>query len=263
MNVCDIMVEPVRIEKSEDLSHALDLMDKYDSRRLMVTSKGTLRGVLTMRNIARALGTSRKSGISASSLHVATAVSDACTVVPPDMDVDDAISILQAQKGILIVWDNEADTVIGWITPQEILQTQTVSGFAAEFMNKPVTASPGDRVVHVRRTMMDYNIGRLPVIEENRLVGIITEKDIARAMRAIRGLVTANQQDTRVKSLLTVDIMSRGVKTVYTNSDIPDVVDLMLKYGYGGIPVLNLDEDLVGFISRRDVVAKMNAIPQT
>ncbi|NOQ32818.1 MAG: CBS domain-containing protein, partial [Methanosarcinales archaeon] len=250
MNVCDIMVEPVRIEKSEDLSHALDLMDKNDTRRLMVTSKGKLRGVLTMRDIARALGTSRKAGLPASSLHVATAVSDACTVVPPDMDVNDAISILQEQKGILIVRDN--DEILGWVTPQEILKTQTVFGFAAEFMNKAITASPGDRVVHVRRTMMDHDIGRLPVLEDYRLVGIITEKDIAKAMRAIRGLVTANQQDTRVKNLLTVDIMSRGVRTVYTNSNIPDVVNLMLKYGYGGIPVLNLDDDLVGFITRRD-----------
>ncbi|PXF61877.1 MAG: CBS domain-containing protein [Candidatus Methanogaster sp.] len=261
MNVSDIMVEPVRIEKSEYLSRALDLMDKYDTRRLMVTSKGILRGVLTMRNIARALGTSRKSGIAASSLHVATAVSNTCTVVPPDMDVDDAIPILQEQRGILIVQDN--GEILGWVTPQEILQTQTVFGFAAEFMNKAITASPGDRVVHVRRTMMDHNIGRLPVLEDYRLVGIITEKDIAKAMRAIRGLVSTNQQDTRVKNLLTVDIMSRGVRTVYTNSNIPDVVNLMLRYRYGGIPVLNLDEDLVGFITRRDVVAKMHASSRT
>ena len=261
MNVCDIMVAPVRIEKSEDLSRALDLMDKYDTRRLMVTSKGKLRGVLTMRNIARALGTSRKSGIAASSLHVATAVSDACTVVPPDMGVDDAISILREQRGILLV--RNTDEILGWVTPQEVLKTMTISGFAAEYMNKAITAAPGDRVVHVRRTMMDHDIGRIPVIEDYRLVGIITEKDIAKAMRSIRGLVTANQQDTRVKNLLTGDIMSRGVRTVYTNSNMPDVVNLMLKYGYGGIPVLNLDEELVGFISRRDVVAKMHAISQT
>ena len=255
MNVCDIMVKPVRIEKSENLSHALDLMEKHDTRRLMVTSNGKLRGVLTMRDIARILGTSRKSGLPASSLHVATAVSDAYTVVPPDMSVDDAISILQKRSGILFALDG--DKILGWITPEEVLQTQTVFGFAAEFMSRPITAAPGDRVVHVRRMMMDYDIGRLPVVEDYQLVGIITEKDIAKAMRAIRDLVTANQQDNRVKNLLTVDIMSRGVKTVRTNSNITEVVNLMIRYGYGGIPVLNLDDDLVGFITRRDIIAKM------
>ena len=255
MNVCDIMVKPVRIEKSENLSHALDLMEKHDTRRLMVTSNGKLRGVLTMRDIARTLGTSRKSGLPASSLHVATAVSDAYTVVPPDMSVDDAISILQKRSGILFALDG--DKILGWITPEEVLQTQTVFGFAAEFMSRPITAAPGDRVVHVRRMMMDYDIGRLPVVEDYQLVGIITEKDIAKAMRAIRDLVTANQQDNRVKNLLTVDIMSRGVKTVRTNSNITEVVNLMIRYGYGGIPVLNLDDDLVGFITRRDIIAKM------
>ncbi len=257
MKVSEIMVDPVRIEKSEDISHALDLMEKYDTRRLMVTSRGTLRGILTMRNIARVLGTSRKPGLSASSLHVATAVSDAYTEISPEADMESAISALQQQRGILFAMDG--DKILGWITPNEVLRTQTVFGFAAEYMNKPVTAAPGDRVVHVRRMMMDQDIGRLPVVEDYQLVGIITEKDIAKAMRAIRDLVPANQQDTRIKSLLTADIMNRGVKTVYTNSNIVEVVNLMLKHGYGGIPVLNLDGDLVGFITRRDIVGKMSA----
>ena len=255
MKVCDIMTKPTRIEKSEDLSRAMDLMDKHDARRLMVTSKGKLRGVLTMRGIARALGTSRSSGLPASSLHVATATSEAYTKVSPDTSVGDAISILQEQRGILFVMDG--DEILGWVTPKEVLQTQTVFGFAAEFMNRPIVAAPGDRVVHVRRMMMDHDIGRLPVVEEYQLIGIVTEKDTAKAMRAIRDLVTVNQQDARIKNLLTVDIMSRGVRTVPTNANISEVVNLMLKYEYGGIPVLNLDHDLVGFITRRDIVAKM------
>lgn len=255
MNVTEIMVKPVRIEKSENLSHAMDLMDKHDTRRLLVTSKGKLRGVLTMRNIARALGTSRKPGMPASSLHVATAVSDTYATVPPEMGMSDAISILQQQRCILFVMDG--DEILGWITPEEVLKTCSTDGFAAEFMKVPITASPGDRVVHVRRIMIDKDIGRLPVMEEYQLVGMITEKDIARAMRAIRDMVPANQQDSRVKNLLTADVMSRGVKTVYTNSPASEVVDIALKYGYGGVPVLNLEEDLVGFITRRDLIAKM------
>ncbi len=151
----------------------------------------------------------------------------------------------------------DGDEILGWVTPKEVLQTQTVFGFAAEFMNRPIVAAPGDRVVHVRRIMMDNDIGKLPVVEEYQLIGIVTEKDTAKAMRAIRDLVPVHQQDARIKNLLTVDIMSRGVRTVPTNANISEVVNLMLKYEYGGIPVLNLDYDLVGFITRRDIIAKM------
>ncbi|RZN37056.1 MAG: CBS domain-containing protein [Methanosarcinales archaeon] len=255
MNVSEIMVKPVRIEKSENLSHAMDLMSKHETRRLLVTKKGKLMGVLTMRNIARALGTSRKPGMPASALHVATAVSDAYSTVSPEMDVNDAIVTLQQQRGILSVMDGEK--ILGWVTPKEILKTCSVDGFAAEFMNTPITAAPGDRVVHVRRIMMDRDIGRLPVVDEYQVAGIITEKDIAKAMRAIRDMVTANQQDSRVKNMLTADVMSHGVKTVYTNSPASEVVDIALKFGYGGVPVLNLEEELVGFITRRDLIAKM------
>jgi len=255
MNASEIMVKPVRIEKSENLSHAMDLMSKHETRRLLVTNRGKLMGVLTMRNIARALGTSRKPGMPASSLHVATAVGDTYSTVPPEMEVNDAISILQQQRGILFVMGG--DEILGWVTPEEILKTCGMDGFAAEFMNPPITAAPGDRVVHVRRIMMDRDIGRLPVVDEYQVVGIITEKDIAKAMRAIRDMVPANQQDSRVKNMLTEDVMSRGVKTVHTNSPVSEVVDIALKFGYGGVPVLNLEEDLVGFITRRDLVAKM------
>ncbi|HIE31147.1 MAG TPA: CBS domain-containing protein [Methanosarcinales archaeon] len=255
MNVSEIMVKPVRVEKSDNLSRALDLMDKHDTRRLLVTSKGKLRGVVTMRNIARALGTSRKPGMPASSLHVATAVSDTYATVPPEMRVSDAVSVLQQQRGILLVMDDEE--ILGWITPEEVLKTCKTDGFAAEFMSTPITAAPGDRLVHVRRIMLDQDIGRLPVVEDYQLVGIITEKDIAKAMRAIRDMVPANQQDSRVKNILTADVMSRGVKTVYTNSPVSEVVDIALKYGYGGVPVLNLEEELVGFITRMDLIAKM------
>ncbi len=255
MNVSEIMVKPVRIEKSENLSHAMDLMSKHETRRLLVTNRGELMGVLTMRNIARALGTSRKPGMPASSLHVATAVSDVYSTVPSEMGVNDAISILQQQRGILFVMDGDA--ILGWVTPEEILKTCVIEGFAAEFMNTPITAAPGDRVVHVRRIMMDRDVGRLPVVDEYQVAGIITENDIAKAMRAIRDMVPANQQDSRVKNLLTEDVMSRGVKTVYTNSPASEVADIALKFGYGGVPVLNLEEDLVGFITRRDLIAKM------
>ncbi len=104
---------------------------------------------------------------------------------------------------------------------------------------------------------MDRDVGRLPVVDEYQVAGIITENDIAKAMRAIRDMVPANQQDSRVKNLLTEDVMSRGVKTVYTNSPASEVADIALKFGYGGVPVLNLEEDLVGFITRRDLIAKM------
>jgi CBS domain-containing protein len=97
-------------------------------------------------------------------------------------------------------------------------------------------------------------VGRLPVIENGRVVGIIAEDDIAFAMRSFRDLVADNQQDSRIRNLLVGDIMTRSVISVYTNTPLPEAVQTMLEHDVGGVPVLNLEEELVGFLARRNVI---------
>ncbi len=76
MQVKDIMVQPYRIDKSDTISHALDLMEKKNTKRLLVVHSDQVLGVLTMRSLTEQLGTRKKQSKPASALHVATAVSD-------------------------------------------------------------------------------------------------------------------------------------------------------------------------------------------
>ncbi|MCG7853047.1 MAG: CBS domain-containing protein, partial [Methanosarcinaceae archaeon] len=119
MQVKDIMVQPQTIDKSDTISHALDIMDKKGTRRLLVMHDGKLVGVLTMRNLTKELGTRKKGSKPASSLHVATAVSNNYVKVFPDTDVKDAITLMEKTGGVLIVSNN--DDVLGWVTPAELL----------------------------------------------------------------------------------------------------------------------------------------------
>jgi CBS domain-containing protein len=253
MEVKDIMTEPPTINKSDTLSHALDMMEKKDMRRVLVKNDEKIVGVLTMRNLTRELGTRKKGSMPASSLHVATAVSDNFVKVFPDVKVRDAVTLIDKNQGVIIVC--KGDNVMGWITPAELLGTNNFNGFAGEFMQKePVIASPGDRVSHIRHLMLDKNVGRIPIIENGKLVGIVTEKDVVKAMRAFRDIVSGNQQEARIKNLIVADIMKRGVKTVNTNTPLSDVAKLMLAENIGGLPVLNLEGEFVGFITRRNLV---------
>lgn len=253
MEIKDIMTEPPTINKSDTLSHALDIMEKKDMRRLLVKHDDKIVGILTMRNLTRELGTRKKGSMPASSLHVATAVSDNYVKVFDDVKVKDAVTLIDKNQGVIIVYKD--DKVMGWVTPTELLKANNFNGFAGEFMQKePVIGSPGDRVSHIRHLMLDKNIGRIPIIEDNKLVGIVTEKDVVKAMRAFRDIVSGNQQESRIKNLIVADIMKRGVKTVYTNTPLSDVAKMMLAENIGGLPVLNLEDEFVGFITRRNLV---------
>ena len=252
MQVKDIMSEPVKIDKSERLGHALDLMEKNDLRRLLVTNKDKLGGVITTRQIARVLGARKSLGMPASSLHVASATMDSLIKVLPDMQVDDAMALMQ-KTGVLVVMDGEK--VMGWVRPREVLTAVKVSGTAGDAMRVPLTVNPNDRLVHARRMMLDRDVGRLPVVEGGRLVGIISERDIARSMRAFRDLNdTASKQYARIFNILVSDVMTHDVKYVYVDTPLEEVKKIILEEDRGGLPVLNHREEVVGMITRRSIL---------
>jgi len=252
MQVKEIMSEPVKIDKSERLGHALDQMEKNDLRRLLVTNKDKLGGVITTRQIARVLGARKSLGMPASSLHVASATMDSLIKVLPDMQVDDALALMQ-KTGVLVVMDGEK--VMGWVRPREVLTAVKVSGTAADAMRVPLTVNPNDRLVHARRMMLDRDVGRLPVVESGRLVGIISERDIARSLRAFRDLNdTASKQYARIYNILVSDVMTHDVQYVYVDTPLEEVKKVILEEDRGGLPVLNRREEVVGMITRRSIL---------
>jgi CBS domain-containing protein len=252
MQVKDIMSEPVTIDKSERLGHALDLMEKNDLRRLLVTNKNKMGGIITMRQIARILGTRKSLGMPASSLHVASATMDSVIKVLPDMDVQDATVLLQ-KTGVLVAMEGEK--VLGWVRPREILAAVNVSGMASDAMRFPLTSNPNDRLVHARRMMLDRGVGRLPVVESGRLVGIISERDVAKSLRAFRDLNdTASKQYARIFNILVSDVMTHDVKYVYADTPLEEVKKIILTENRGGLPVLSRRDEVVGMITRRSIL---------
>lgn len=250
MKARDIMVEPDTIDKNETLSNALDLMEKKKRRLLLVLSEGEPVGVITLREIARVLGSRKKGSIPGSKLHVSTAVSDKYSKILIDTGIKDVVTLMKNLEALAVYEQKLA----GLITSKEILKAVHLDGYVGEIMSEPIIATKSDRIVHVRRIMLDRDLGRVPVVEGNRLVGIITETDIARALRSFREVVPGVHQDSRIKKLLVEDIMTMDVKFVRTNTTIEEAKKIMLQAGIGGLPVLNLKDELEGIITRRDII---------
>jgi len=96
-------------------------------------------------------------------------------------------------------------------------------------------------------------------LENEDIVGIITERDVAKAMMNFRDLVPDNQQDERIRNLIVGDIMTRNVISVRTNTPITEVISTLLNENIGGVPVLNLKDEMVGVISRREIIKYLAA----
>jgi CBS domain-containing protein len=223
-------------------------MEKHDLRRLLVTNDGKLGGTITMRQIARVLGTRQRLGLPASSLHVASATTDSVIKVDPEMKIEDAVLLLQ-KTSVLVVMEGE--NILGWVRPKDMLKALRMTGLAADAMRTPLTVTPSDRLIHVRRVMLDQDVGRLPVMENGKLVGIVSERDVAKSLRAFKELVPSNQQEARIKNLLVSDVMSRGVKSIRIDTPLEEVRKNMLEEDLGGMPVLDQNNELVGMLTRR------------
>ena len=105
-----------------------------------------------------------------------------------------------------------------------------------------LTVEAGQPVVAVARRMVDRNVGAVLVLEDGRLAGLMTERDLMRAVA--RGL----RDDVVVGECMTAD-----PDTIAPDDTIEHAAVLMIHCGYRHLPVVDGD-DVVGVLSIRDLV---------
>ena len=253
MQVKDIMVAPPTIDKSAKISNALSIMEKKNTRRLLVTHGGEVTGILTMRNLAKELGTKKRTK-PASSLPVVTAVTPGFTFIKPATKFAIAVKILKEKGGVLLVSEDEKN-VIGWITPNEIIGAFDFAGTAQEVMfQKPITINSSERLVHARYLMLEHDIGRIPVMEDGKLIGVISERDVAIAFQEFKDTVPDNHQEAQIKNLLVADVMRRKPIIATPSTSAKDIVGLMVHKNIGIVPIMDESEKLAGIITRRSLL---------
>ena len=103
--------------------------------------------------------------------------------------------------------------------------------------------SPDQTLRDAAKAMANLDAGALPVSENDRLVGMITDRDIA-----IRGVAAGKGPDARIR-----DVMSTEVKYCFDDEDADDVLRNMSDLKVRRLPVVNRDKRLVGIISLGDL----------
>jgi CBS domain-containing protein len=110
---------------------------------------------------------------------------------------------------------------------------------------KPRTVRVGDSIVEAAKLMRGEETGIAPIVDGGRLVGVITERDIA-----IR--VVAEGRDPRTTRV--EEVASRDLVTIDPDQDLHDALDVMAQHEVKRLPVIEANGTLVGIIHRADVV---------
>jgi CBS domain-containing protein len=103
--------------------------------------------------------------------------------------------------------------------------------------------SPGESIREAARAMKELDAGVLPVGDNDRLVGMITDRDIA-----VRAVAEGKGPETRVK-----DVMSREVLYCFDDEGLDGVARQMRELQVRRMVVLNRDKRMVGIISIGDI----------
>jgi CBS domain-containing protein len=118
----------------------------------------------------------------------------------------------------------------------------------ADVMTRGVRSmTPQDTVVLAAQAMDELNVGVIPVCDGEKLVGMVTDRDIV-----IRGV--AQQADTKTMKL--ADVMSTNVRCAKEDEDVDDVLSQMAETQIRRMPVIDRQERLVGMITIGDIAAK-------
>ncbi|MCZ0738409.1 CBS domain-containing protein [Phreatobacter sp. AB_2022a] len=113
-----------------------------------------------------------------------------------------------------------------------------------EAMSRDVSiASPGETIQEAAWLMASLDVGSLPVGEDDRLVGMLTDRDIA-----VRGVAKGKGPQTPVR-----EIMSPEVKYCYEDQEIDEVTRNMADIQVRRLPVVNRAKRLVGILALGDV----------
>lgn len=115
-------------------------------------------------------------------------------------------------------------------------------------VERPFFVRKGHNIYDVAKMMCRGGSRRLPVVEDNILIGMVTPTDILMYLHKNSTYKSLFLEKTRVES-----IMRKEIITIDPESDIFLAANMMKNMHVGGIPVLD-DEEIIGIITERDIV---------
>lgn len=107
----------------------------------------------------------------------------------------------------------------------------------------PCCCSPNDSVQDVARTMRDHDCGAIPVTDEGRVVGIVTDRDLT-----VRALASGMDPESRV-----ADVITREPCCCDADAELSEVERVMSDQQVRRVPIIDADKRCVGIVAQADL----------
>ncbi|KXB00224.1 hypothetical protein AKJ40_01625, partial [candidate division MSBL1 archaeon SCGC-AAA259M10] len=259
----------ITIPPSLPIKEASEKMVRNGVRRLPVTSPGTekLHGMLVTRDIVDFLGGGEKNQIieKKHNHNFLSAINDPSKIImdrdAPYADNKSSISdvakiLIEKNVGGTPIVDKERK-VVGIVSERDFaryIPSPAQTRVEAHMTQNVVTAEPDLFLIDIMKRMINEGFRRLPVVDNNKLVGVITSVDVLEYFGTSEMFEHMSSGDAKDAMAIEIrELMTKNPITVDPKADLGETARRMEKHGYGGLPVVE-NGKLVGLITERDIV---------
>ena len=260
----------ISIPPTKTIKEAAEMMIDHGFRRLPVTHPGSnkLLGIVTAMDILDFLGGGSKFDIiekkhndnflAAINDPVKEIMTRDAISITPKYSIRESVDLM-TDKGIgsLPIVDKE-DKLVGIVTERDFalalagsLTTETVGDI---MIKDVITTTPGTPIESCSKIMVRNNLRRIPVVEEEKLIGIVTSTDILRFFgdKEMFASMTSNSGLDVLKRKIS-EIIKPNILVTESSVRLGDLCELLAEKNIGGVPVVD-DDQLVGIVTERDIL---------
>jgi len=256
---------PITIGPDAPLEEAIALMEEHGFRHLPVEQGGELVGMLSDRSVHLGTGGSSLARLGLDKDEGQQTVADVMRSTLACVESDDrgavaAKRMVEHRIGALPVLDG--GRLVGIVTETNLIrafrdlcrdpgQADKIDATAEEVMHtSPITLSPDDSVQDALERCTDWRVRHIPVMEDDELVGMVSDRDIR--MAAGRALVAGNASGGADVAKIR-DLMSTEIESIDPRDLLSIAVAVMLPSKVTALPVM-IDGMLMGIVTRADIL---------
>ena len=259
----DIGTSIISIDHQKSILDAKNLTLRHNISRVVVTKNKKVIGIITEKDISNFIYTSVVNRKPISKILIKEITLKKLITVGKNISLKEcAKTMLNNNISSLLLTDTQ-NTITDIITKTDLIKVFKNHYYnrfkVRELMsNKVHSVHPEESVFAVTLLMDKYNIKKVIVVKDKKPIGLVTAKDFLPLGMLIRKKTMERIKDPTTAHitpiLLVQNIMSINPITVTSNSDSSEAAKLMLRNRISGLPVVDNKENLVGIITKTDIV---------
>lgn len=264
----------VQVSPDDSIDHAISLMEQHGFRHLPVVERGRVMGMVSDRDLLSAVAmlpaaertTSHEGPARIGARRISEIMSCPAHTVRADAPLEAAADLMLRERirAIPLIY---RDHLAGIVTETDFLKCYLddrpiarrpgwrLEKVAAHMSSPVITLGERDSFIHAVRTMQSKGIRHLPILDNGRLIGIVSNRDLR---RVLGGLEIDIQDDARTagphrSEVLMGAVMTGEVVSISPDETVAEVADVLVAHRFGSLPVLQ-DSNLIGIITEADLL---------